>query len=121
MSVYFWFREIYIYTAVQNVGVMPQSPDRLVLSYGPEDFYYLDDKENMPNCDAFMDLPEYQQQLCMNKELVGEMLKTQQMQSSMEKKIHDYQSKYYSEVLKSFNLGIGIVGLISFLYYNQGD
>lgn len=104
---------------------MPQSPNRVVLSYGPEDFYYLDDIENMPkneaDCkgDEFKNLPEYQQQLCLNRQYVEDILKNQQMQSSMEKKIHDYQSKYYSEVLKSFNLGIGIVCLISFLYYNQ--
>jgi len=102
---------------------MTQGPDRVVLSYGPEDFYYLDDAKNVPKeaqCrgDGFNDLTEYNQQLCLNRQHVEDILKHKQMQSSMEKKIYDYQSKYYSEVLKSFNLGIGIVGLISFLYYN---
>ena len=104
---------------------MTQRPDRIVLEYTPEDFYFLSDAKNMPtNGQCTVDpenLSDYQQQLCLNKQNVNNVLKQQQNHSGMQQKMYDYQSKYYNEVIKSFNLGIGIVAIISFLYYSQGN
>jgi len=103
---------------------MTQRADRIVLEYTPEDFYYLADAANMPSrgqCTVDPEkLSEYQRQLCLNEVYVNDVLEQQQVHSGMQQKLYDYQSKYYNEVMKSFNLGIGILAIISFLYYNQG-
>lgn len=102
---------------------MTQRPDRVVLEYTPQDFYFLSDARNLPTpgqCTVGRDaLTEYQQQMCDNKKYVGQVLEQQQAHSGMQQKLYDGQSKYYTEVMKSFNLGIGIIAIISFLYYSQ--
>jgi hypothetical protein len=101
---------------------MTQRADRIVLEYTPNDFYYKLDPEKVPpsgECTNSDSLTPYELELCQNKQNVESLLKQQQLHSSMQQKIYDYQSKYYNEVMKSFNLGIGILVIISFLYYNQ--
>lgn len=102
---------------------MTQRPDRVVLEYTPQDFYYMSDASNLPThgqCTVGKDaLTEYQKQLCDNQTYVNQVLELQQMHAGMRQKLYDSQSKYYAEVMKSFNLGIGIMAIISFLYYSQ--
>ena len=102
------------------------SQDRVVLEYHPQDFYAMNQAvPNKGDCAATAEsaststLTEYQKMLCTNKESVDGVLQQQRLNAGMSQKIYDIQSKYYGEVLKSFNLGIGIIGLISFLYYNR--
>jgi preprotein translocase subunit Sss1 len=101
---------------------MTQRADRIVLEYTPDDFYFVQDKANLPSsgkCNVDQTgLTDYEKQLCLNQQNVSSVMQKQQEHAGMERKIYDSQSKYYTEVLKSFNLGIGIVGIISFLYYN---
>lgn len=101
---------------------MTQRPDRVVLEYTPDDFYYLADAANLPpqgQCDVMFDsLSPYQQQMCLNAQQVTSILSDQEIHEANKQKIFDLQSKYYTEVLKSFNLGIGILAIISFLYYS---
>jgi hypothetical protein len=95
---------------------------RIVLEYTPDDFYFVQDAANLPGsgqCNVDQSgLSDYEKQLCLNQQQVALILQRQQEHAGMERKIYDAQSKYYTEVLKSFNLGIGIVGIISFLYYS---
>jgi hypothetical protein len=101
---------------------MTQRPDRVVLEYTPEDFYFVSDAAKMPTpgqCDDDSVLTEFQKQLCANKEHVKKVMDQQKVHSGMQQKLYDGQSKYYAEVMKSFNLGIGIIAIISFLYYSQ--
>jgi len=101
---------------------MTQRPDRVVLEYTPDDFYFMSDARNLPTrgqCVDGTNLSDYQKELCKNKQYVSQIMEQQQAHSGMEQKLYDGQSKYYTEVMKSFNLGIGIIAIISFLYYSQ--
>lgn len=104
---------------------MTQRPDRVVLEYTPQDFYSVVDAKNVPShgqctIDDFKNkLSEYELELCKNKEYVANVLEQQELHAGMQQKLYDGQSKYYTEVMKSFNLGIGILAIISFLYYSQ--
>jgi|MesohylFT_1024984.scaffolds.fasta_scaffold18440_2 hypothetical protein len=102
---------------------MTQRSERIVLAYTPDDLYYIADVSNVPrpsDCSKnFATLSPYQQQLCLNQNQAVRILERQKVHAVMEKKMNDAHSKYYNEVLKSFNLGIGILAIISFLYYSQ--
>jgi hypothetical protein len=104
---------------------MTQRSERIVLAHTPDDLYYIADQSNVPrpgDCSMnFATLSPYQQQLCLNKNQAVRILERQRIHAAMELKIHDAQSKYYNEVLKSFNLGSGILAIISFLYYSQAS
>ena len=101
---------------------MTQRNQRIVLEYTPEDFYYLADAKHVPTKGSCADphgkLSPYQKQLCVNRDAVSQLMQMKESHSGVSRQLFDQQSKYYNEVLKMMNLGIGILCLFSFLYYS---
>lgn len=106
---------------------IPQQQN-MILEYTPADFFYLTNASDMPKggcgstpiacTNISAGVACYQQELCRNKELVEQMYLKRDKHSSAEAKYTDMQNKYKFEVIKTINLGIGIIASITYIYYN---
>jgi len=61
----------------------------------------------------------YQNELCINQDNVGKMYDIQQKHLQYQAQLMDLQTKYQNQMMTTFNLGIGIVGAIVYIYYNK--
>jgi len=57
-----------------------------------------------------------QRELCVNKDKVSKVESIQNNHSGSEEKYNDYKKVFRSTQLDTLNLGVGIVGLIFFIY-----
>ena len=109
------------------------------LEYSPPDFFYLTNSADMPpgsegcvNTVAnYQDMCSngavgagqlqqcYQYELCLNKSLVQEMYEKRDKHSQATAKLMDFVSKYHFETYKTANLGIGVVLILFYIYYNR--
>lgn len=108
------------------------------LEYTPSDFFYLTNATDVPEQFVCQDLYAnppvcagatdptvltqcYQAELCKNQILVNKMYEKRNKHSEMETKLLDFKSKYKFEIITSINLGIGIIGAIAYIYYNNSE
>jgi len=112
------------------------------LEYTPADFFYLTNSNDMPQgsegcvntmagqaeiCGATdpstMTASQLQQcykyQLCLNQTLVQEMYDKRGKHSQATTKFTDFINKYHFETYKTWNLGIGLVIILFYIYYNK--
>jgi hypothetical protein len=111
------------------------------LEYTPADFFYLTDASDMPQgsegCINTMagqsgicanntgtlsgdQLKQcYQYELCLNKVLVEDMYSKRGKHSQASAKLNDFINKYHFETYKTWNLGIGLVIILFYIYYNK--
>lgn len=122
------------------------NPGKYEIPFKQQDFYYVSNKFmdvslNQTDCDALnadpsFNSPEYceevfkkpnssqaavdkcfQKALCDNKSSAIELIQNTDKKNSSLQNENDYNSFFNVEVLQSFNLGVGILGLISGIIY----
>ena len=107
----------------------------VVVEYSPADFFYLNTdatpsesecKPIIENTDLDCTNPQggdvqkcYNKELCKNRELAQKISIMQSKNSGSNEKLANTKSLYNYEYLRTFNLGIGIVGTIVYIYYNK--
>jgi hypothetical protein len=109
----------------------------IVLEYSPGDFFYVSQKSIMPSnemCQNYLDASidctktattgdNYtaclKQALCQNKSLVEQVYNKQNVHSGEDVKWRDLNLQYSAEMLKTFNLLMGIILSGIFIYYNR--
>ena len=69
------------------------------------------DKSNVDLC--------YQNELCINQDLVNKMYEAKEKHLQYQAQFNDLQTKYQNQMLTTLNLGIGIIGTILYIYYNK--
>jgi hypothetical protein len=106
--------------------------------YSPNDFFWVSAKEELEtiNCDSVIDESTtitcsdsninetdiktcYQAELCKNKNYSKWLGEIQQKHSGADMRNLDSQNSYNFELRNTFNLGIGILGIMIFSYMNR--
>jgi hypothetical protein len=116
----------------------PLNP-RIDIEYNKNDFFYLTNAKDMStggckhihdaaqvNCGANFKPNDpnnvklcYQNELCINKESVEKMYEAKKKHLQYQVQLRDLQTKYQNQMMTTFNLGIGIIGTIVYIYYNK--
>jgi hypothetical protein len=105
------------------------------LDYYPNDFFYITNGRDLPkigcvnvdttSCIHLDDNDNdkivkcYQNELCVNKNLVEQLMGNKNKHSQYESQLRDLQNKYRYQLLTSFNLGVGVIATIVYVYYNK--
>ena len=108
--------------------------DKLVVGYTPNNFFWVgvSDEFKKFNCSE-VDVSNvncstitranikscYHSQLCQNKKNATWIQNVQTTHSGSDKRYLDTKIEYNIELRKTFNLGIGVIGLLIFIYYNN--
>jgi len=110
---------------------------RIILEYTPGDFFYLSHAANLPSketCASYHSKPPdcknvektgqnaqicLEHALCKNKYLVEKVHNKQSVHSGEDVKWRDINMQYSDEMLKTFNLIVGIILSGVFIYYNR--
>jgi len=118
---------------------MNPSNSKINIEYNKNDFFYLTNAKDMStggckyindvaqvNCGASFKPNDqnnvqlcYQNELCINKKSVDKMYAVKQKHLQYQAQLKDLQTKYQNQMMTTFNLGIGIVGTIVYIYYNK--
>lgn len=107
------------------------------LTYNPYNFYYSTNRQDLPSqvvCEELKEEKEnetldcdsdifaekcYQYELCENKHLANEMYERRFNHETTSASYNNLHLKYRYGLLKTFNLSVGIVGALVFIYYNN--
>lgn len=112
---------------------------KINLEYNKNDFFYLTNANDMSKagcpfinkaaqirCGATFNPKDpdsvrlcYQNELCVNQDNVEKMYAAQKKHLQYQAQLMDLQTKYQNQMTTTFNLGIGIVGAIVYIYYNK--
>ena len=106
--------------------------NKSVVGYTPNNFFWVSvcDEFNNFNCEEVSNVDCtnvnssnikecYQSQLCQNKYSANWISTVQTTHSGSDERYLDTKHKYNVELRKTFNLGIGVIGLLIFIYYNN--
>lgn len=121
---------------------IPQQAN-IPLEFAPPDFFYLNPESDYnptqcaafsasqsspgyspPSCTSGSSRPEdyarcYQYQLCQNKTLADQLYAKRDKHLASQKKYADYQIQSTFSYITTVNLGIGIIGGLTYIYYNK--
>ena len=90
-----------------------------VNSYSPNDFMYMavDTTTNPISCPSSAD--DLSKAYCQNVEHAQMIASAQASHSGAQERYIDTKNNYNMQLLTSFNLGIGIIGIGVFIFYNH--
>ena len=117
---------------------VPESPSLAPKGYSPNDFFWVSAREDMDtfNCNTVLDTQAsiscddksinetdiktcYQAELCKNKNYSTWLAEIQQTHSGADMRNVDIQNVYNTEIRNTVNLGMGIILIGLFAYFNR--
>jgi hypothetical protein len=104
--------------------------DNLVVGFSPTNFFWVSvsgdystdeicNDEKILNADCIKMENCYKAQICQNKDNAKWLEQKQTAHSGADERYNNTKSLYNIELTKTYNLGIGAIGLLLCIYYNS--
>jgi len=117
-----------------------QKSNDIKLNYKADDFYFYSSSQTIDKskCDEIQPYDDvlwqtkchtntspdyflscYQKELCKNRDYANKILDYSSIYSGSDEKLLNTNDIFNNEIIKMVNLGIGIIGISFFIYYNR--